>query len=217
MRRRIGQVAQETRLTRLATLTLDPSKVSPGKPSIKYLRETWRKMRVSLNRFLGKSVEFIAVVELQRTGLAHLHVLVGAYLPQAWLSEAWQGVGGGKIVDIRWVDVHRVSAYLSKYLTKESLAEFPSGVRRFSCSKGIVLSNRRPSKSGWWLCKLSIDELRDWAKQATDEAWHEEEKGVLVLTFFTAEQLKITESFKYRPPLRIRPASLEKSCKPQNS
>jgi len=174
-------------------------------------------MRVSLNRYLGKSVEFIAVVELQRSGLAHLHVLVGAYLPQDWLSEAWQGVGGGKIVDIRFVDVHRVSAYLSKYLTKDSLMDLPSGVRRFSCSQGIALWDRRPSNSGWWLCKLSLDELRDWAKQAADEAWQEEGKGVFVLTYFTAEQLKITESFKYRPPMRIRAARLEKSCKPKNS
>jgi len=162
---------------------------------------------------LGTSVEFIAVVELQKTGLAHLHVLVSAYLPQEWLSEAWQGVGGGRVVDIRWVDVHRVSAYLSKYLTKRSLAEFPSGVRRFSCSKGIALWDRRPNKSGWWLCKLSIDELRDWAKEAADEVWHEEEKGVSVLAYFTAEQIKITEAFRYRPPMRIRFAGLEKACR----
>ncbi len=196
-------MAQEKRLTRLATLTLDPSKIPAGKPSVQYLRNTWRKMRVSLARFLGKPIEFLAVVELQKSGLAHLHVLVSVYLPQEWLSRAWQGVGGGKIVDIRWVDVHRVSAYLSKYLTDESLAQLPSGVRRFSCSKDVVLWERKPKGSGWWLCRLSLDELRNHAQQVTDEGWQEEEQGVYGLVYFSAEPLAIAEIFKHRPRIRF--------------
>ena len=203
LRRGIGKVAQERKLTRLATLTLDASKIPPGKPSIEYLRNSWRKMRVSLTRHLGKPIEFMAVVELQKSGLAHLHVLVGAYLAQDWLSRAWQGVGGGRIVDIRWVDVHRVSAYLSKYLTDESLAHLPSGVRRFSCSKGIALWERKPKGPGWWLCKLSLDELRDHAKQPTDEAWQEEEQGVYGLVYFAAEPLAVAEVFKHRPRIKF--------------
>lgn len=184
------------------TLTLDPRKIPPGKSAIEYLRGTWRKMRVSLKRRLGKSPEFIAVLELQRSGMPHLHVLIGAYLPQDWLSAAWQGVGGGKIVDIRFVDVHRVAAYLSKYFTKDSLTDIPSGVRRFSCSKGIELWYREAKGTGWRLSKLSIGELRDWAKEAAEESWQEEE-GHQVLVYFSGERIPIAEALKVRP--RIGP------------
>lgn len=197
-RRRIGKVAQEKRLTRFASLTLDPSKLSPEQSSIEYLRDTWRKMRVSLKRYLGRSVEFIAVVELHESGIAHLHVLIGAYLPQEWLSKAWQGVGGGQIVDIRWVDVHRVAGYLSKYFTKESLAEIPAGVRRFSCSRGIAIWERKPSTPGWWLCRLTIDELDQWGHHISDEKWEEEEKGVFALLQFISDPIRIAEFYKFR-------------------
>lgn len=195
-RQRIGTMAQERRLQRFVTLTLDPSKIPTGQPSIQYLRATWRKMRVSLQRYVGRSVEFIAVVELHKNGLAHLHVLVGAYLPQDWLSKAWQGVGGGEIVDIRFVDVHRVAAYLSKYLTKEQLASLPPGTKRFSCSKGITIWDRKQDGSGWWLCRLTIDELDQWGHNISDEKWEEEEKGVFVLAHFTSDPIGIAGFYK---------------------
>ncbi|MGC1296688.1 MAG: hypothetical protein WA869_16760 [Alloacidobacterium sp.] len=37
------------------------------------------------------------------------------------MSEAWEAVGGGRIVDIKRVDLHRVSRYLSKCLTKQMI------------------------------------------------------------------------------------------------
>lgn len=79
-------------------------------------------MRVVLARRFGASVNFIVVLEFQKSGLAHLHVLLGVYIPQAWLSEAWQSIGGGRIVDIRFVDVHRVAGYLACYLKGVSVA-----------------------------------------------------------------------------------------------
>jgi hypothetical protein len=45
---------------------------------------------------------------------------------EAWISQAWQSVGGCRIVDIRLVDIHRVGAYLSKYLTKDLLLSAPA-------------------------------------------------------------------------------------------
>jgi hypothetical protein len=92
----------------------------------------------------------MALMVLHRSGVPHLHVLFGAFLPQDWLSKAWQAVGGGKIVHIKFADVHRVTAYFSKYLTKDSLAEIPSGVRRYSCSKGIALWERKAKNPCWW-------------------------------------------------------------------
>jgi len=51
------------------------------------------------------------------------------------------------MVDIRQVDMHRVSRYLSKYLTKELLLSAPLWCRRVTASRGIELL---PAKSGEW-------------------------------------------------------------------
>jgi len=85
----------------------------------------------------------IGVLEFQKNGNAHLHVLLGQYIPWKWLSKAWQSIGGGKVVDIRFVDVHRVSAYLSVYLVgdkvKSTLELLPMRARIFTTSRSIVL------------------------------------------------------------------------------
>ncbi len=155
-------------------------------------------MRVYLRRFLGRNVEFVLVVELHASGIAHLHVLLDSYIPQRWLSQAWQAVGGGKIVDIRWVDVHRTSAYLSKYLTDLSLVKIPAGTRRFSSSKGIALWPKKPERSGWWLSDRSIDELRERARQVYQENWESGEAGFPMLAFFSSEFLIEAALYSYR-------------------
>jgi hypothetical protein len=172
LRFKIAESATARKLTKLLTLTLDPGKIPEGTSSPVYLRNCWRKMRVSLQRRTGNSVEFIAVLELQKSGLAHLHVLVHEYLPQAWVSEAWQGVGGGKIVDIRSVDVRRIAGYLAKYLTKGVLQTLPRGTRFFSSSRGLVLWPKG-NASGWFLTRSSIEVLRYIGSDTTDERWED--------------------------------------------
>jgi hypothetical protein len=143
----IGRRAEENRLTRLMTLTLDPKKCAV-RDSVAYLRKCFSKFRVSLLRKFGKTISFIAVVELQKSGMAHLHVLIGVYIDQAWISEAWQSVGGGSVVDIRFVDVHRVTAYVAKYLTQDLLLSVPASKKRISTSRNIHLFEKK-KKTGW--------------------------------------------------------------------
>ena len=63
-------------------------------------------------------------------------------------------------MDIRYVDVHRVAAYLTKYLTgakiEHTLSLLPVRARIFSTSRGLSLSEKR-EKSGWWLNRVSIE------------------------------------------------------------
>jgi hypothetical protein len=162
VRARIAEIATQYGLTRFATLTLDPKKIAPGVRSDRYLRNCWRKMRVSLERRYGKTVHFISVVEFQKSGVAHLHVLFGMFIPQAWLSEAWQSVGGGEIVDIRYVEIRNIAAYLTKYLTTSkvghTLSLLPPRARIFSTSRGLRLS-RAAGNSGWWLARKHITYL----------------------------------------------------------
>jgi len=172
VRARIAEIATQTKLQRFVTLTLDPKKIPENVTSDRHLRETWRKMRVLLARKFKASMPFISVLEFHKSGIAHLHILVGIYIPQSWLSEAWQSVGGGKIVDIRYVDVHRVSAYLTKYLANQkvehTLRYLPLRARIFSTSRSIVFWGK--NKSGyWWLAKKNFDRLREMAEKVSNE------------------------------------------------
>src|SRR5262249_38652110 len=154
--------AQEHKLQRMATLTLNPASIPKGERTDRYIRECWRKMRVLLARKFGNALPFVAVLEFHESGRAHLHVLLGRYISQGWLSKAWQSIGGGKIVDIRYVDVHRVSAYLAVYLAGDKITHtlkfLPKRARIFTTARCVRLWPKK-KKLGWTLWKASIDSL----------------------------------------------------------
>jgi hypothetical protein len=143
-------------------------------------------MRVSLQRKFGASVHFIAVLEYQKSGMAHLHVLVGVFIPHAWLSEAWESIGGGRIVDIRYVDVHRVAAYVTPYLTgtkiEHTLRLLPARARIFSTSRGLSLS-KKSAKTGWWLNRVSIETARRFCPNPSNERYEEHWRGTRLSYF----------------------------------
>jgi hypothetical protein len=68
-------------------------------------------------------------------------------------------VGGGRFVNIKHVDVHRVSHYLSKYLTKELLLSAPKRSRRITVSRGICLIEKRKPVDLWKFCRVTILDL----------------------------------------------------------
>jgi hypothetical protein len=129
-------------------------------------------MRVYLARRYGSTVDFIAILEFHKSRVAHLHLLVGIFIPQRWLSEAWQSVGGGKVVHIKYVDVHRVAAYLTRYLAGEkiehTLSHLPPRGRIFGTSRSILFWGKK-QKCGWWIARKSIEYLRDHAQAVENE------------------------------------------------
>lgn len=143
---RIREVAEELKLRRFLTLTIDPKKLNNQDP-VPYLRDCWSKFRVYLKREFGVAPKYICVLEFQKNGNPHLHVLVDRFIDQKWIKETWQSVGGGEHVDIRLVDLHRVSRYLSKYLTKELLLSAPLRSRRVTTSHGIHLNTKKQDSS----------------------------------------------------------------------
>ena len=133
VRAHISEIAEKFQLRQFVTLTLDPAKAGSATRSDLYIRNCWRKMRVLLKRRFGNSIAFFSVLEFQKSGYAHLHVLVSIQIAKTWLSEAWQSIGGGRIVDM-----HRVSAYLTCYLAGgkivDTLMRLPLRARIFSKS-----------------------------------------------------------------------------------
>jgi hypothetical protein len=183
----------------MATLTLDPKRIprqDRGRTD-RYIRECWRKMRVLLARQFQGTLPFVAVLEFQKNGNAHLHVLLGRYIAQKQLSKAWQSIGGGHHVDIRFVDVHRVSAYLTVYLAgdkvRHTLELLPRRARIFTTARCIVLWAKK-EKSGWWLRRVNLETFYDAAANPTNVRF----KAVEDLKPFGLELLSYFES----PPLQ---------------
>lgn len=146
-------------LRRFLSLTLPGDYQGSFKDSVDAINQTWRKWREYLKRDFG-GIKFIKFIEPQKRGVAHLHVLIDKYIPQSWISRTWQALGGGKICDIRAIDIHRVSGYVSKYLTKDLIGDRLGSYRRYSTSRGIKLLEKRERTEDdriWSFAKLSID------------------------------------------------------------
>jgi hypothetical protein len=144
-------------LQRFVTLTLDPKKIE-GDP-VRYLNALFAKLRVYLRREYGVAPQYIRILEFQKNGNPHFHLLIDRFIRQQWLQSAWVAIGGGRFVDIRYVDVHRVSRYLSKYLTKDLLMSAPARSRRVTTSRGIKLLGKSTSDIKWELRKVPISRL----------------------------------------------------------
>jgi hypothetical protein len=111
-------------------LTLTSSKESPS--------DIHRSFEIFVKRVRRKfgRFEYIAVKELTKSGLAHIHVLFrGCYMDFEWVRDTWYEIHRAKVVYLEQVrGTHRqVSAYLVKYLDKEY-----EGSYRFWCSFGWV-------------------------------------------------------------------------------
>jgi hypothetical protein len=161
-KRAIRATAQRLKLCRFITLTLDPAKIQ-GDP-VRYLNATWAKLRVYLKREFGAVPVYIRVLEFQKNGNPHFHILVDRYIDWRWLQSAWQSVGGGLFVNAKFVDVHRVARYVSKYLTKELLMSAPLRSRRVTTSRGIHLQEKQPSETTWEFLRVPLLVLFDRLK-----------------------------------------------------
>lgn len=170
LRRAIIEAAQEKHLTRFLTLTLNPSRCL-AKDSLPYIRNCWNKFRTYLRRYCEMTISFIAIVEFQKSGYAHLHILIDRFIRQDWISEAWQAVGGGKIVFIKQVSIQRIGPYLTKYLTKELMLNgFKKHQRRYSTSEDVDLLVKKCAEK-WDLVKLPIESVhRQLSTLIVDEA-----------------------------------------------
>jgi hypothetical protein len=155
-------------------------------------------MRVSLAREFGKSLPFVGVLEFQKNGRAHLHVLLAQYIEQEVLSKAWESIGGGRIVDIRFVDVHRVSAYLAVYLAGEKIAhtlEFLARRARIFTTARCIRLWPKTEKCGWRLRRASLSELYERAENPSGERWEAIEDlkpfGLKLLTYFESPPCEV--------------------------
>ena len=176
-RRAIRELAEKYKLNRFLTLTLDPK--APGdQDPVAYINASFAKWRIYLKRKFGVSITYIRILEFQKSGNPHFHILVDRFIPQAWIQSTWQAIGGGRFVDIRYVDIHRIARYLSKYLTKELLLSAPKRSRRITVSRGIRLIEKKKSELVWRFYRTKIIDLFLQLMPDLDDVWVDEE-GIL--------------------------------------
>lgn len=150
-RRKVRELAKTARLDHLLTLTYrgvmaDRDRAARDwKAFVRRVRKDSRLVRE------GESFHFVAVLEPHQSGGIHIHVGVRGWRDAIALRDAWHAVvgkGQGN-VDIqgpkskgrkRIVGVHRVAAYLSKYITKGT--QHKLNERRYWASKGIEIPER---------------------------------------------------------------------------
>lgn len=173
----IRSIAEQRGLSRFVTLTLDPSKID-GDP-VRYLNDTFAKLRTYLKRYYKIAPAYIRVLEFQKNGNPHFHLLIDRFISWAWLKEAWQAVGGGSFVNVKFVDVHRISRYLSKYLTKELLLSAPLRSRRVTSSRSIHLFEKTPCETKWEFLRVPIFLLYERHKQCLLSVTLDEESVLL--------------------------------------
>jgi hypothetical protein len=133
-------------MRRMMTLTLDPAKApDDDDEKHRYLTERWNALRTELNdRYDGISYIWVREDgERSDDPHPHLHIIVDRYIPQEWLSRRFSALGGGEVVDIRYLDrVEKAAHYVGKYLTKEALSGLPDGIRRYGSSADLDLAVR---------------------------------------------------------------------------
>jgi hypothetical protein len=150
-------IEERPELRRLLTLTLDPETAPASQDEQhRYLTERFNALRTELNdRYDGLS--YVWIREEGESDNPHLHLLVDRFMPQGELSEMAERVGLGNIVDIRRVEARNAARYLTKYLTKGSMADLPKGIRRYGSSSDISLAVRGGG-----------DDDRDWRLMMDD-------------------------------------------------
>lgn len=126
-----------------ATLTIPPVELATNAEWIKTCLNRWL---TKLRRY-KPSVAYFWVLERQKNGSLHLHVLLDRYMDKKWLSRSWWDScgrlsdahlrAGTSVESVR--DRNKLTSYLlSTYLTKQTQKDFEDWTGRvWGCSRSV--------------------------------------------------------------------------------
>jgi hypothetical protein len=127
-------------------LTLDPKKFMLLINEFDFVDDAWAKVRSWLYKKYGH-FEFLKVLEVQKVGRPHLHILLSgiSYIPHEDLYGIWEKYGGGYVWIKPIVSSIDAVSYVLKYVNKSIFGEdktyaallFASNKRMFSMSRGL--------------------------------------------------------------------------------
>jgi len=159
----IVRYAEKYDLTRFITITFggkDLRRVVRPDNSFQYVMKRFNNWREYLRRKFGLRVSYINLIRSHKDGYCHLHILIDRFIPKSWLSESTAALGLGS-TNVKYVDIHRVSAYLSKYFSEKDHEWFlPEGVHHYTTSRNIHLNDFVPDPD-WIYIKMPLRFVRD--------------------------------------------------------
>jgi hypothetical protein len=151
------EVIQLNNLAYFLTLTLDPKKIPSeyANNTHKYITKIFNHFITILKRDKANQsldiLKYVWVIEFQKNGNAHMHILLNKYLPITVVRKLWMHVGGGiqmKILPIKTLE--GMSNYISDYIVKGikgEREEKPYGFNYFERRYSISRSCKRPEKT----------------------------------------------------------------------
>lgn len=105
-----------------------------------------------------KNLKYLAVVEFQKRGAVHYHMLCDLkYIGVDKLAKLW-GHGGITIKKIKHVD--NVGAYIVKYMTKQTVDERMFSKKMYQCSRNLERPKELVGNKAEWLYERMRDEKR---------------------------------------------------------
>lgn len=150
LKRNIIEVAQQKNLKFFITMTIDHKVCSPL-DSYDKISNCWNKFTTIIRRQLNDSnskFDYIKIVESHKNGYAHIHFLTNKFFDVTKLRALWHKLGGGKQLRIEpVVEMTKISNYLSKYMTKDSV-RLPKGKRHYSMAKHLNKLILKPKTKG---------------------------------------------------------------------
>jgi hypothetical protein len=159
----IVRYAEKFDLTRFITITFggkDLRRVVRPDNSYQYVMKRFNNWREYLRRKFGVRVSYINLIRSHKDGYCHLHILIDRFIPKSWLSESTAALGLGS-TNVKYVDIHRVSAYLSKYFSEKDHEWFlPEGVHHYTTSRNIHLNDFVPDPD-WIYIRMPFSFVKD--------------------------------------------------------
>lgn len=129
---------------KLLTLTIDPKRTTLPE-SLNTLSHLWDQFSKRLRRRF-KDLKYIRVVEFNKSGYPHLHLIIDQYIYKPWIIANWSDLGGGTIVDIQQIKGKNVGRYVSGYLSHKEKKHhehdhqfYDYGLRRFNFSRNFPI------------------------------------------------------------------------------
>ena len=133
----------------------------------------WNRFRTAFVKRYGK-VKYCRVVEPQRDGYPHYHILLDRYIPPGWLTRELKSAGFGKIRHIRLITSKEAFYYVLKYLKKEWRKTMADEIlkqitiRRYNTSREVGEDKETKGRFNF-ICFATGNQCVDWQMERITE------------------------------------------------
>lgn len=117
-------------LDKFLTLTF-----AENKTNVKEANRLFKAFMTEFRRRSGLNFRYIAVIEFQKRGAVHYHLVMDTpFIDQAWLARLW----GHGFIKMKHIDSHRnMGGYISKYLNKKRFDKRLFSKKAFWSSRNV--------------------------------------------------------------------------------